>query len=246
MRRTLIFCFLQSFTLFLFSQESKPPMSQPIITAKWSPAGLFLGSLSLQAEYNFGGRNSLTARIGLPVNAKQTMTWDGKDADFNMKATSFLAGYRTYFSRAKHLKGLYYEPFFKYVNHTSEGKGMATMNNRTATFSFMNNYNGIGIGMQLGAQFFVGKRFVIDLFLIGPEINSASNSFKATEVGNANPWTYTDVKEAENNLREFIDDLPFIRNKTSIMINRDTKRVSADFKGALPGIRTGVSFGLAF
>lgn len=187
----------------------------------------------------------MTAKIGLPVKAHHSFTYDGHDADFNMRATSFLAGYRTYFSK-KHLKGLYYEPFFKYVHHTSEGTGKGTLSNRTAIFSFTNDYNGIGAGVQLGAQFFIGKRFVIDLFFLGLEINSATNSFKSNEVSNTVEWSYVDAHEAEREIREFIDQFPFIRNRTNVMVDKENKWVNAEFKGALPGVRTGISIGIAF
>lgn len=243
MKKTLTLLGLLLVMIYGEAQESTD--TQPNITLKWAPTGLILGSASLQAEYNFGGRNSLTAKIGLPVRAHHSFTYDGNDADFTMRATSFLAGYRTYFSK-KHLRGLYYEPFFKYVHHTSEGTGTGTLNGRKAVFDFINDYNGVGVGVQLGAQFFIGKRFVIDLFFLGPEINSATNSFKTMEVSNTVPWMEVDAQEAERNIREFLDQFPFIRNRSSVMVDRENKRVLADFKGALPGIRTGVSIGVAF
>src|SRR5215213_1908642 len=92
-----------------FSQEKS---STPNVTVKWAPTGLILGSLSLQAEYNFGGKSSLTAKIGIPVSARHSFDYEEDDADFDLKATSFLAGYRMYLSK-NHLKGLYFEPFFK-------------------------------------------------------------------------------------------------------------------------------------
>jgi hypothetical protein len=227
------------------SSQENPSNPQPNISVKWAPTGLILGSASLQAEYNFGSRNSLTAKIGLPVRVKHTFTYDDGDAGFTMKATSFLAGYRTYLSK-KHMRGLYWEPFFKYVNHTSEGIGAGTLYNRSAQFSFTNNYNGVGFGVQLGTQFFIGKRFVLDLFFLGPEINSASNSFKASEISNTTPWTYYEAKDAEHSIREFIDQFPFVRNHTTVMVDKENKRVNADFKGAMPGIRAGFSVGFSF
>jgi hypothetical protein len=244
MKKTLFLLAVQLLAVCGFAQDDSGT-SEPHIAVKWAPTGLILGSASLQAEYNFGGRNSLTAKIGLPVNVKHDLTYDNRKAGFDMKATSFLAGYRTYFSR-KHLRGLYYEPFFKYVNHTSEGMGTGTLNGRTATFSFTNNYSGAGVGIQLGAQFFIGKRFVIDLFFLGPEINSASNTLKVVEVSNNIPWSEVDARDAERHIREFLNQFPFIRNRTGIMVDKEMKRVTADFRGALPGIRTGVSFGFAF
>jgi hypothetical protein len=228
-----------------FAQDSNSSITtRPNITVKWAPLGLFLGNISLQAEYNFGGKNSLTAKIGLPVRAHHSFTFEDKDAEFTMKAMSFLAGYRTYLSR-KHLRGWYYEPFFKYVHHTSEGTGTGSLNNRVAMYNFTNDYNGVGIGVQLGYQFIIGKQIVIDLFL-GPEINSASNSFKAIEVGNSMSWTYWDGHDVENDVRNFIDQFPVIRNKTNVVVDQANKRVLADFDGALPGLRTGVSIGFAF
>lgn len=225
--------------------QDKAVSTQPNIALKWAPAGLYLGNVSLQAEYNFGGNNSLTAKIGLPAMAHHAFTFDQKDAAFTMRATSFLAGYRTYFSM-KHLKGFYYEPFFTYVHHTSEGSGTGNLNSRTAQFSFTNDYNGAGVGLQLGVQFLIGRRIVIDLFFLGPEINSASNSFKAMEVSNTVPWNEIDARDAEKQIRSFIDQFPFLRNRTDILVDKENKRVLADFKGALPGLRTGVSVGIAF
>lgn len=243
MKNTLVLIVFFLFSLSSFAQESG---SSPNVTLKWAPTGLVVGSISLQAEYNYMGRNSLTAKIGIPTNKKHSFEYEGNDAEFDMKATSFLAGYRMYLSKSKHLKGIYLEPFFKYVHHTSEGVGEGTLGTRNVVMSFTNNYNGFGVGAQLGAQFLIGKRFVIDLFLIGPEINSAKNNFKAVEVTNAIPWTQVEARDAEQDIRNFLDQFPFIRNNTDIMVNQASKTVTADFRGALPGFRTGVSFGIAF
>lgn len=242
MKNTFVLIVFFLFSLSCLAQES----GSPNVTLKWAPTGLIVGSISLQAEYNYMGRNSLTAKIGIPTSKKHSFEYEGNDAEFDMKATSFLAGYRMYLSKSKHLKGIYLEPFFKYVHHTSEGVGEGTLGTRNVVMSFTNNYNGFGVGAQLGAQFLIGKRFVIDLFLIGPEINSAKNNFKAVEVTNAIPWTQVEARDAEQDIRNFLDQFPFIRNNTDIMVNQASKTVTADFRGALPGFRTGVSFGIAF
>lgn len=239
------FCFLFALCILHFVNAQENQIAKPNITLKWAPTGLILGSLSIQGEYNFGGKNSLTAKIGLPVNAHHNFEYDGDDADFNLKATTFLAGYRMYLSK-NHLKGLYFEPFFKYVHHTSEGSANSALNNRPVRFGFTNDYNGVGVGAQLGAQFLIKKRFVIDLFFLGPEINSATNNFKAVELTSTISWTSIEANEAEQDIRDFIDNFPFIRNKTHVMVDKDNRTVTADFKGALPGMRVGVSFGVAF
>jgi hypothetical protein len=229
----------------LQSNAQLEPAFRPKMTLKWAPTGLILGSLSLQGEYNFGGgKNSLTVKLGLPVNSRHQLEYEGKDADFDMKATSFLAGYRMYLSK-KHMRGLYAEPFFKYVHHASEGQGTGILNGRDVIMNFTNDYDGLGVGVQLGAQFRIKERFVIDLFFLGPEINSAKNNFRAVEASNTIPWTSVEAEDAENDIRDFIDNFPFIGDRTDIMVDKDNKTVTADFKGALPGVRVGISFGVA-
>lgn len=217
---------------------------QPKISFKWVPTGIVFGNIGLQGEYNFG-KNSLTAKIGIPFSKHQTFQFDDKNADFSMKAVSFLAGYRTYLSK-KHMKGLYFEPYFKYVHHTSEGTGDADLTGDKVVMSFINDYNGIGVGAELGVQFLISKRFVIDLFFLGPEINSSKNNFRAVEISNTIPWTPAQASEAEQDIRNFIHQFPFIRNKVNVMADQNNKTVVADFDGVLPGYRIGVSFGLAF
>jgi hypothetical protein len=218
----------------------------PKLTLKWAPAGLFAGNFVLQGEYSFGSKQSLTVKLGFPKNNNHSLQYDGNDAKFDMKAVSFLAGYRSYLSKSKSMKGLYWEPYFQYVHHTSEGVSAATLDFRQVNMAFSNVYNAAGVGVQLGAQFLIRKRVVVDLFFFGPQINSASNNMKAVEHGNILPWTYEEKKEAEREVREFIDKFPIIRDKTTIMVDMNSKTVTGDFKGPLPGIRAGISFGVAF
>jgi hypothetical protein len=242
MKRTFTLIILFALALTSFAQQQKAFV--PKISLKWAPTGLILGSISLHGEYNFMGKNSLTAKIGIPTNTKHTFEYQGKDARFNMKATSFLAGYRLYLSK-KHLKGLYFEPYFKYVHHTAEGVGTGTLGYRQVEMNFTNAYDGFGVGGQLGFQFLIGQKFVIDLFFLGPEINSAKNNFNAVEASNTIPWTAMEASDAERDILEFLDKFPFIRNNTDVMVDRQNKSVTAFFKGALPGYRLGVSFGIA-
>ncbi|HEX2534154.1 MAG TPA: hypothetical protein VHK69_10485 [Chitinophagaceae bacterium] len=215
------------------------------ITLKWAPTGLVAGNIALQGEYRFAERRSLTAKIGVPLSTRHMLEYEGKDADFDMRAFSFLAGYRMYFSR-KNLQGFYLEPFFKYVHHSSEGLGAGELALRDVAFQFTNDYNGLGVGAQLGVQFLVRKRLAIDLFFLGPEINSARNNFRAVEVSSALPWNDIEAAEARRDIHAFLDQFPFLGNRTDMMVDKTNRMVAADFKGLLPGWRAGVSFGVAF
>lgn len=237
---SLLLC-VMALTSFVSAQSG---IMHPNISFKWAPTGIVFGNISLQGEYNFG-KNSLTAKIGVPFNKHQTFQFDNKAADFSMKAISFFTGYRTYLSK-KHMKGLYFEPYFKYVHHISEGTGSTLLTGEKAVMNFTNDYNGAGLGAELGIQFFISKKIVVDFFFLGPEINSGRNSFKAVEISSSIPWTSVQASEAEQDIRDFIRQFPFIRNKVDIMVDQNNKTVFADFNGILPGYRIGLSFGLAF
>lgn len=128
----------------------------------------------------------------------------------------------------------------------ARGAANSSLDGRPVRMNFTNEYNGAGVGAQLGVQFLVSKRFVIDLFFLGPELNSASNKFRSSESSHTLPWTDIEANEAKRDIQDFIDQFPFIRNNTTIVVDNNNRTVMANFRGALPGVRTGVSFGLAF
>jgi len=112
--------------------------------------------------------------------------------------------------------------------------------------NFTNDFNSVGVGVQMGVQFLISRKIVIDFYFFGPEINSATNNFKAVEVSNVAPWNSADAYQAEQDVRAFIQKFPFIRHNMDVMVDSDNKTVRADFKGPLPGYRIGLSFGFAF
>lgn len=231
--------------LLLILSVSTKAQTEYKTAAKWSPGGLFFGNISLYGEHKIGTRSSVTAKLGIPVSVNYSPSYDGNDADLNSNTFSFLAGYRLYASK-RNFRGFYFEPFFKYVQHKTSGFGNGDINGDAVVMQITNDYSGAGIGAELGVQFLIAKRFVIDVFFFGPEINIASNNFKATEISNSLQWNATEAQEAEQDIRNFIDDFPFIRNKVDVKVSNETKTVTADFDGTLPGYRAGISFGFIF
>ncbi len=237
MKRSSVAALLLCLVLNTYAQEKQ-------ISLKWAPTGLVFGNIALQGEYSFGDHSSLTAKIALPVGKKYIAIYDENDADLKMKSLSFMAGYRNYLSKKK-LRGFYLEPFFKYVHHTTDGIGRGMLDGDNIEMSFTNEYNAAGVGLQLGAQWIVAKNWVIDFFFFGPEINAASNRFKAVDISNSDQWNTLQAAEAEQDIRDFLDDFPFVRNKVDVVVDKPNRTVRADFKGALPGIRAGISIGVA-
>jgi len=232
-------------TCLILNVRAQDTLFQPKITVKWAPTGLLLGSVSLQGEYGFIRKSSLTAKIGLPFSRSFHATFDGHDVNMHMKAFSFLAGYRKYLSK-QILKGFYIEPFFTYAHHTADGTGEGSLGGQQVTMDFTNNYNGVGIGIQLGAQFIIARRLVIDVFFLGPQLTSSTNNFRAIDRYNYATWTNIQADEAEQDIKDFLDQFPFIRNKVDVNVDQANRTVMADFQGPLVGMRCGVSIGFAF
>jgi len=233
------------FSLLLQVASAQNKAFEPKITLKWAPTGLIVGDFCLQGEYSFGFKSSLTAKIGVPFSRPYHATFDGNDADLHMKAFSFLAGYRKYISKQV-LKGFYIEPFFTYIHHTTGGTGEGKLDSQAVIMDFSNDYNGTGVGIQLGSQFIIYKRLVIDLFFFGPQLTSSTNNFRAVDPHSSLAWTDIQADEAERDIKEFLDQFPFIRNKVKVQVDQMNRTVIADFKGPLLGIRFGVSIGIAF
>jgi hypothetical protein len=238
-----IFYFL-ILSFFLQPTGAQDRAFEPKITLKWAPTGLILGNFSLLGEYSFGHKSSLTAKIGVPFNRPYHATFDGNDADLHMKAFSFLAGYRKYLSKQL-LKGFYIEPYFTYIHHTSDGTGEGALDNQPVIMDFSNDYNGVGVGVQLGSQFIISKRLVIDFFFFGPQLTSSTNNFRAVDPHSNLAWTDIEADEAEQDIKEFLDQFPFIRNKVDVRVDKANRTVIAEFKGPLLGIRFGLSIGIA-
>ena len=79
MKKSILLLTAITFSITLIAQEKT---FTPKLGLKFAPTGLVVGSLSLQGEYNFG-RNSLTAKIGLPLSVKHSFEYEDKDAEFN-------------------------------------------------------------------------------------------------------------------------------------------------------------------
>src|SRR4051812_30029739 len=111
-----------------FAQD-KAYEPDPFVSVKWAPTGLLVGNVAVQGEYSFNQKSSLTAKLGVPLGKNYHTKFHGREIDINMKAFSFLTGYRLYLSKRK-MQGMYFEPYFKYVHQTAGGLGETTLDNQ--------------------------------------------------------------------------------------------------------------------
>ncbi len=235
-----LFVLVGSFFIILTSQAQH----KSSFLAKWAPVSLAAGKITVGGEYNFKRKSSVELFIGIPSPKTYQFDFDGNESDLETKAFSILAGYRRYLG--KNLSGFYVEPYVKYLHHQANGILEGDLNGEPARFATTTDYKGIGIGAQLGVQFLIAKRVSLDFFLLGPEANSAKTSIISTDIASNIPWSNVKANEAEQDLRDALEDLPIIGKKVEIAVNQSTKTVSAKYDGFLPGLRFGASIGFRF
>jgi hypothetical protein len=230
-----LLCFLLS--IATFSQYKKE------VVLKWAPGSLSVGKLTLGGEYGFKRKNSVEFIIGVPVAKNHHLQYDNNTSDLSSKAFSSLLGYRHYFGK-KPVAGFYIEPYFKYLHHQASGMLEGELNGENAKFQSQTDYKGIGVGAQLGVQIKIAKIFRLDLFILGPEANSAKFSAIATDIASSIPWTLVEANEAENDIREVLKNIPIVGDKIEIQVDEANKTVITRYNGFVPGFRFGASIGV--
>jgi hypothetical protein len=232
------------FALFSVLMLCSVCFSQKNTTIKWAPAALAMGKISFGSELSLKGKNALTIYAGIPFAKQHTITYDKDKSNIRLQTFSLMAGYRHYLSKKPDL-GFYIEPFAKFTAHKGSGQLLGSLGTKSVILQSQEKYNGFGLGAQLGFQFKVGKSIVIDWFLLGPEINTASfnSSFKDTGASN---WSENDAVEIKNDVEDVLKDIPVAGKKIKVEVNAGQKLVTGDFSALVPGIRSGLSVGWRF
>lgn len=224
--------------------EDKPAFDNSIIV-KWSPASLAFGKIGLGSEFNFKQKKSITFNVGIPFEKTLTAEIDGVDRSLMMKTMSVMAGYRMYFGK-KPMRGLYLEPYLKYLKNEATTNTDFEIGGTERPFLITSDYSGFGVGAQLGVQFLVAKRVAIDFYFLGPEANSSKHDLIAQETGAGIPWSNTEAQDAENEINDFVNDIPLLKNNLDVSVNAASRNVKTSYNGFLPGIRFGLSIGIRF
>jgi hypothetical protein len=145
---------------------------------------LYTDGLQMSYERVLSSKRSFTVFGGIiqfPVPssiANSSITFDSnkKRSGFSIGAEYrfYLAGENKY--DAPH--GVYLAPFISYYHFNNERGGRDTLNNDVVTLNSSIGF--LNVGGEVGYQFVVKKRFVIDCVLFGPAISSYSFNVKLT------------------------------------------------------------------
>jgi len=212
---------------------------------KWNPSSLYFGKIGLMGEYNFKRKKSVTFNIGIPMSKTTSVKIDDKDRDVKMKTFSIMGGYRMYLGR-KTMSGFYFEPYLKYVKNDASTILDTDLDGTPTNFTTTSAYTGYGVGAQLGVQFMIAKRVVLDFFFLGPEANNAKHKVVMHDITSTDAWNAQEAADAQKEINDSVGDLPIIGDKLNVVVDPNAKTVSSDYSGFLPGLRFGLSVGVRF
>lgn len=246
MKRVLFIIPLLGLVTALKAQEKtqKPAGLPHPYSVKWNPESLYFGKLALSGEYNYKKKKSIAFAIGIPMEYKQTVQIDKKDRVLAMKTFSIMGGYRMYMGK-KTMTGFYFEPYVKYVKNDATGSFSATLGGSPVVFDAVSKYSGIGVGAQLGVQFRIAQRVVFDLFILGPEANSANHELVLHDIVSPLPWNSAQSADAQQQMDDFTK-LPILGSHMKVTKDDNARTISSKYNGFLPGFRFGLSVGISF
>ncbi len=136
-----------------------------------------LGSFTMGYERVLGKHQTISANIGHLQLPTLITTKDGSPVKWisNLRNTGFIGSldYRFYFKRNRYAvpDGLYWGPFVTYYYFDNKA-GVELFKNDVAQGSaeVQTYLSALMVGVQLGYQFVLGKRWTIDLILLGPGV----------------------------------------------------------------------------
>ncbi|MFV0346241.1 MAG: hypothetical protein ACK5IQ_08365 [Bacteroidales bacterium] len=215
---------------------------------KWNLVNLSLGSLSLGYERALNEKNSVNLNVGIPIGAGMPSALGealvGDDYTISKsKLNNFhiRAAYRHYTGQQSVPKGFYYEPSLKYQTLSPDVKGSGDVNvsgtNVFANIEADATLSTFTAGFQIGYQFLIADRVIIDLGIFGLEAGMGKLKMTATS-------DKTEVIDAfEKDIIDAVEDLPF-GNPT---VTRNGDKIEVTTKNIfLPMVRMNIGIGIAF
>jgi hypothetical protein len=135
-------------------------------------------------------------------------------------------------------KGFYIAPFYRYAKFKSEDLVFEyEYGNNTESIVLSGSQSSHTGGIQLGAQWFLGKSIALDWWILGPHYGSVNGNFTGE----------TDrilSQQEQNSLREALEDVEVpIADKQITVTSRGT---DVKVTGGWLGLRAGLSLGIRF
>lgn len=210
-------------------------------------SSLVLENISVQYEREIGRNKSILigARFmpkgSIPFRDALEREIDNKDVQVgNAKTGNFAITpeFRFYFGKKEALKGFYVAPYLRYANFDIDGPVSYNSGLTKKTGIFTGNINSFSGGCMIGAQFRLGKSWMLDCWIAGGHIGFASGTMTYAA---STPLTASEQQSMRDNLDAI--DIPFV--KFTYTVNQNGAVIKAD--GNWAGLRgLGLNIGYRF
>jgi hypothetical protein len=237
--------------LFIFLTGALSAQDGHKNVVKLNLSALALKTYSLQYErgltknISVAGGLRFTSNVGLPSKITSSDS-TGSLKNFGMNGWAITPEFR-YYPGKKEIKeaprGFYLAPYLRYA-HFSTSVPVSftdTITNTAHIYEMKGNINALSYGLMIGAQWIIKDRVSIDWWILGGSTGSFKSTFeiaadlKAVPADKRADW--------EKNIKETGADLP---GGWTIDGHVTDTGVSADIKGKLAGLRSGLCIGFAF
>lgn len=158
---------------------------------------------------------------------------------FQLSNTAITPELRFYLSKRGYGRGFYLAPFARFARYKTsllefdydDGNG------GQETINLAGKLTSTTGGLLMGAQWPIGKRVVLDWWILGPHYGSATGKFSGISSQTMTPAEQDDLRTQLNDI-----DIPFT-NKTVVVT---ANGASLELDGPWAGIRAGFSLGIRF
>lgn len=219
---------------------------------KISLTSLLFGNFQLQYE------RSLTKRIGVVVGYSfipkgaipfrtqlNDLTADNADTQGIFEKSEL--GYKAFTPEVRFYlgkgygKGFYIAPFYRNVRYditnvnftfSSDVAGVTEQN-----LSMGGKLSANSFGLQLGAQFNLGKHLILDWWIVGPHYGTSKGDFVGITDRNLTTFEQQELKKELDNI-----ELPLSDIKTEV----NARGAKINVSGPWGGVRSGISLGYRF
>lgn len=163
-------------------------------------------------------------------------TQQALDALF-MKNTAFTPELRFYLGKKGYGRGFYVAPFYRNAKYNVEGLSFDYTNstNTQSTMYLSGELNTSTMGIQLGAQWSLGKHVCLDWWIIGPHYGNANGTLKGTTSVALSTNEQTSLRNELNNF-----SVPLATVKPTVDANGATVNITGPWAGIKAGLMLGI------
>lgn len=146
---------------------------------------------------------------------------------------------RFYAGKKGYGHGFYFSLFYRYARHELGNISVDYNNNAgtTSTATLTGNLTSNTGGFMLGSQWVIGKRVVLDWWILGPHFGVGKGTLTGT---NSTPISSADQSSLRSELEDVLEAVPFVKNV--IDVNANGAKVS--LSGPWAGVRGGLCLGI--